>query len=71
MTTSPQSAGEDFPKQQERVRTVLSHYEAIGPAGVFGATMIRATLRRAELAMASGDIIEILRTYSELKEIHD
>lgn len=63
------SVGEDFPKQQERVRKVLSAYESVGPAGHFGAAMIRDTLRRAELAMASGDIIAILRTYAELKEI--
>jgi len=62
------SVGLDFPKQQARVRELLSQYEAIGPPGIFGATMIKQALSRAERAMASGDVIEILRSYKELME---
>ena len=61
------SVGEDFPKEQARVRELLGEYKAIGPAGAFGALMIEQTLQRAEKAAISGDIIEILRSYKELK----
>lgn len=66
-TVEAASIGEDFPRQQERVRELLTQYEAIGPPGMFGALMIRQALSRAERAMASGDIVAILTSYSELK----
>lgn len=62
------SVGEEFPKQQARVRTLLGHYKEIGPAGAFGAMMIEAALRRADEAAMSGDVVAILRSYQELKE---
>ncbi len=65
------SVGEDFPKQQERVRTILGYYREIGPAGAFGAAMIEQTLRRAEEAMASGDVVKILAAYQEMKEVKE
>lgn len=61
--------GDDFPKQQARVREVLGYYKEIGPAGAFGAAMIEATLRRADEAAISGDVVAMLRVYQELKEI--
>lgn len=63
------SVGEDFPKQQARVRVILGYYREIGPVGAFGAAIIEQTLRDADAAIASGDIIAILRTYQEMKEI--
>lgn len=63
------SVGIDFPKQQERVREVLKIYESIGTPGLFGAAMICIALGEAEQAMASGDIIAILRAYEKLKGI--
>ena len=63
------SVGEDFPKQQARVREVLKQYEEIGAPGAFGREMIRAALKRAEEAAMSGDVVETLRSYQELREI--
>lgn len=63
------SVGDDMPKQQARARDVLGHYRAIGPPGAFGAAMIERDLREAEEAMASGDIVRIVRAYAALKEI--
>ncbi len=63
------TVGEDFPKQQARVREVLGLYRDIGPNGMFGAMMIEKTLQEADEAQASGNIIEILRSYEALKEI--
>lgn len=39
------SLGDDFPKEQARCRELLDEYRAIGPLGMFGATMIEQTLR--------------------------
>jgi hypothetical protein len=61
------SVGEEFPKEQARVRELLTEYKAIGPAGTFGAMMIEQTLKRADEAMASGDIVAIVRSFEELK----
>lgn len=61
------SVGEDFPNEQARVRELLSQYREIGPNGAFGAFMIQQVLERADRAAISGDVIEILRSYEELK----
>lgn len=66
MTSIAQSVGEDFPRQQARVREILGHFKAIGPAGMFGAALIERILQRADAAQASGDIIKILVSYNEL-----
>lgn len=63
------SVGEEFPKQQARVREVLQSYREIGPAGTFGASIIEQTLRRADEAAMSGDVVAIVRSYQEMLEI--
>jgi hypothetical protein len=68
MAEQIETVGDDFPRQQARVREVLGHYREIGPAGQFGAAMIEADLREADEAWASGDIVRILRAYQALKE---
>ena len=65
------SLGEEFPKEQARVREILGHYRAIGPAGNFGAAMIADTLRKADEAAISGDLVAMLRLYEEMKAIKD
>jgi hypothetical protein len=62
-----ETVGDDFPKQQARVRQLLGLYKGIGPAGSFGALMIEQTLQRADQAAMSGDLVAILRSYEELK----
>ena len=62
----PTSVGEEFPKEQARVRELLGLYKTI-PTGMFGAVMIEQVLRRADAAAISGDPIAILRSYEELK----
>lgn len=61
------SVGEEFPKEQARVRELLGVYKTIGPAGAFGALMLEATLQRADQAAITGDIVQIIRSYEELK----
>jgi hypothetical protein len=61
------TVGDDFPRQQARVRELVGAYRAIGPAGSFGAVMLEQTLQRADRAMASGDLVAILQSYEELR----
>lgn len=58
-----------LPKECARVREVLGHYKAIGPAGMFGAAFIEQDLREADQAMISGDVVAMIRAYQKLKEI--
>lgn len=61
------SLGEAFPHEQARVRDLLVVYKTLGPAGAFGALMLEATLREADDAAASGDVVQMLRAYAQLK----
>lgn len=65
----PTSVGEDFPRQQARCREVLALYKDLGSPGAFGALVIEDVLRRADVAMASDDIIQILRVYEEMRGV--
>lgn len=61
--------GEALPKEQARVREILEHYKAIGPAGIFGATIIEVALSEADKAIISGDIVKMIGAYNELREL--
>ena len=58
-----------LPKEMARVREVLGHYQAIGPAGMFGAAFIEQDLRAADAAVMSGDVVAMLQSYETLKQI--
>lgn len=62
------SVGEQIVVELKRAREVLREYEAI-PEGAFGAGMIRISIGQAESALASGNVIEILKAYEDLKTI--
>lgn len=63
-----ETLGEALPKEQARVREILGLYKEIGPAGAFGAAMIEASLRKADAAVMSGDLIAMIDAYNDLKE---
>jgi hypothetical protein len=65
---TPTSVGEDFPHQQERLLKLIEQYREIGPVGAFGLAMIQGTLREANEAAISGDIVRIVRAYASMKE---
>jgi hypothetical protein len=62
-----------MPAQQERVRELVKRYRdpLLNGAGEMAAQLMEASLRRAERATASGDVVEIVRAYAELKEWSD
>ena len=50
-----------------RNRELLAVYKEI-PAGAFAAVNLENDIKRAEEALGSGDVIEMLRVYKLLKE---
>ncbi len=64
-----ESLGEALPKEQARVREVLGHYKAIGPAGMIGAAMIEQSLQKADEAAISGDLVAMVTAYKDLQGI--
>ncbi len=65
------SVGEDFPKQQARVRTIRGHAAEIGPAGQFLVMACDQVLKDAEEAAISGDVVRMLRVYKRLREFKE
>lgn len=50
------------------MRELLSRYREIGPAGIFGAAVIEQTLREADEAAMSEDLVRMLRAFESMKE---
>ena len=62
------SVGSEFPKEQERVRKLREEYLAIpNNGGRYGAVALDDVLRRAAEAQSSGDVIQIIGLFQELK----
>lgn len=59
---------EGIQREVARNRELLKEYEAIGPVGTFGATMIKQNIIDAKSAVAHGDTIEMIRQFQSLKE---
>lgn len=59
--------GEAFPAAQARVRELLGEYRAIGPSGTFGVAVLEDVLRRADVAVISGDLPQMIALYQELQ----
>jgi len=57
---------EGMQEEMNRCCELLKLYEQT-PTGVFGATMIKQGISNAEKAIASGDVIEMLKSYEDLK----
>ena len=58
---------EGIQSQQNRVRELLTQYEAIGPAGVFGSMMLKQAIQHGDASVASGDVVDMLAAYKELE----
>lgn len=67
------TVGEDYSVEQDRIRTVLSQYEELyrqpyGKGCAYALVQVRATLREADEAAISGDIVRIIAAYKNMKE---
>lgn len=65
------TVGDDFPRQQERMRECLQNGLDIGSSGRFYVAVCKEILKRADEAVISGDIVRILRSYTEMKEFQE
>ncbi len=63
------SVGEDFPRQEERVRKLWGAYVEMGIKGEAAAGALDEVLRKAARAQSSGDVVQILTAYGELTEV--
>lgn len=48
--------------------TILPEYLAIGPAGAFGAIMLRQDIKKGEQAIASDNVVLMVQVLVELRE---
>ena len=62
-----QTLAEALPKEIQRCQELLTQYASIGPAGQFGATIIRQGIAAAHKAMIECDLVGMIRVYEELK----
>ena len=67
------TVGHDMPVQQARVRNLVTRYRdpILKGAGELTAQLMERDLRYAEQAMASGDVVQIVRAYKALTEWSD
>ena len=63
----PDSLAEALPKAIERSQELLQAYIDIGPVGSFGAAFIKRDIKAAIDSLASGDVIQMLKSYETLK----
>jgi hypothetical protein len=63
------SLGEELPKEQARVRELITEYRdpILKGAGNIAAMMMEQALQRADKAIISGDIVEMISSYKELQ----
>jgi len=59
--------GEKLPEEIARVRELIKLYAEIGPGGKFAIMLMEQALKKADEAMISGDIVEMVRVYQDLK----
>ena len=51
-----------------RCKDLLNEYKSIGPPGAFAMAFISQEIRIAERAISTGDTLEMLRIFNQLKE---
>jgi hypothetical protein len=54
-------------REQKRVRELVTRCESIGPAGAFGKACLERALAASEEALASGDVVAMVRAYTDLQ----
>jgi len=55
--------------EMNRVRELRKQYVAIGSPGAFGCAGIDAEIRQGEKAIASGDVVEMIKAYNSLQGV--
>ena len=68
-----ESLGEALPKEQARVRKLITIYRdpMLGGSGEFAALRMEGSLQIADKAVMSGDLVAMINAYQDLKEYHE
>lgn len=62
------TVGDALPREMARIRDeVIPVYQSIGSAGGFAIAMMKQDLDAAAKALATGDVVEMMRCLAELK----
>jgi len=69
--TDTRTVGDDFPRQQARIRECRQNGVEIGPAGRFYVAMCDLLLKEADEAAISGDLPRILDVYQQMREFKE
>jgi hypothetical protein len=64
-----ESLDEALPKEQARVRELIRMYRdpMLQGSGEFAARMMEASLQAADKAVISGDVVEMIQAFQDLK----
>jgi len=64
-----ETLGDALPTECARVRKLILSYRdpILGGAGEIAAQMMEESLKQADAAMVSGDVVAMLRAYEDLK----
>jgi len=60
---------ESLVARTNKARELLEVYKSLGPQGFFGTKVIEEEIKKAETAMGSGDLDDMLRSYQSLGEL--
>ena len=58
---------EEYPKELQRLRDLISVYESLGNVGGFGAACHKITLAQAEKALAEQDTVAMVRAFASMR----
>lgn len=69
MSDTVDTLGDALPREQARVRELITRHRdpRLSGAGTFAALMMEQALQRADRAVISGDLVEMVHSYQDLK----
>jgi hypothetical protein len=66
--TEPKNIMESLLDEMNRVREIIAEYRSLpGGGGLVAAACMQTDVKKAEIAIASDDVIEVLQAYQQLK----
>ena len=65
--------GDALPREQARVRALIEIYRdpMLGGSGAFAITLMEHSLKEADKAVMSGDLVAMIRAHEDLRSYHE
>ena len=60
--------GDALPREIARCKELLTIYESMGPAGMFGVAFLKQDIATAEAAISDNDLVAQIQVYEKLKK---